>query len=158
MIRRVESFRRWIGAGERAGGIDEFVGADSTSVLDPLASAAHSLWESLFPEPARAVLSRSSRVIVSPDGPLWDLPFAALVFVTGWAWIFAAIAAGVGVTAEGVGAWWVEVSPLYGLTHPLGCVIFCWMLVRSTIVTLWQGGIVWRGTFYPLEELRKGIV
>jgi 2-keto-4-pentenoate hydratase len=48
--------------------------------------------------------------------------------------------------------------PLYGLTHPLGAVIFCWMVVRSTIVTLWQGGIVWRGTFYPLKELRKGMV
>lgn len=86
------------------------------------------------------------------------LPFAALFFASGWAWIFAAIAVAVAVTAEGVGSGWVDVTPLYGLTHPLGCLIFCWMLVRSTVVTLWQGGIVWRGTFYRLEELRKGIV
>jgi hypothetical protein len=32
------------------------------------------------------------------------------------------------------------------------------MLARSAIVTLWQGGIVWRGTFYPLEELKRGVV
>jgi hypothetical protein len=32
------------------------------------------------------------------------------------------------------------------------------MLLRSTIVTLRQRGIVWRETFYPLDELRRGIV
>jgi len=37
-------------------------------------------------------------------------------------------------------------------------VIFCYMLLRSTVVTLRQGGVTWRGTFYPLEELRRGVV
>jgi len=32
------------------------------------------------------------------------------------------------------------------------------MLVRSTIVTLWSRGITWRGTFYPLKELKRGVV
>jgi hypothetical protein len=32
------------------------------------------------------------------------------------------------------------------------------MLLRSTVVTLWQGGIMWRDTFYPLEELKRGVV
>ena len=36
--------------------------------------------------------------------------------------------------------------------------MFCWMLARSAIATLWRGGVVWRGTFYPLDELRKGQV
>jgi 2-keto-4-pentenoate hydratase len=51
-----------------------------------------------------------------------------------------------------------DASPLYGLTHPLGALLFFWMLGRSTIATLWRGGVVWRGTFYPIEELRKGLV
>ena len=35
-------------------------------------------------------------------------------------------------------------------------VVYLYMVFRSTAVTLWQGGIVWRGTFYSLEELRRG--
>jgi len=36
--------------------------------------------------------------------------------------------------------------------------IFAWMMVRSAIVTMWQGGVMWRGTFYRLNELRRGVV
>jgi hypothetical protein len=85
-------------------------------------------------------------------------PFVALFAAHGWTRIFAAIAAAiavgfhVGVSIE------VRVSPLYALTHPVGAVLFCYMLLRSTVVTLWQGGVTWRGTFYPLEELRRGVV
>jgi hypothetical protein len=32
------------------------------------------------------------------------------------------------------------------------------MILRSVIVTLWQGGVKWRDTFYPLDELRKNMV
>jgi hypothetical protein len=32
------------------------------------------------------------------------------------------------------------------------------MQARSTIVTLWTGVITWRGTFYPLKELKRGVV
>lgn len=52
----------------------------------------------------------------------------------------------------------MRVSPLYCLTLPLGAIIFAYMILRSTIITLRQGGIIWRGTFYPLEELRRGLV
>ena len=47
---------------------------------------------------------------------------------------------------------------LYGLTHPLGTVIFCYMLARSMAVTLWRGGMLWRDIFYPLEQLKRGRV
>jgi hypothetical protein len=33
-----------------------------------------------------------------------------------------------------------------------------WMLARSTIITLSRGGIVWRDTFYPLADLRRGMI
>jgi hypothetical protein len=33
--------------------------------------------------------------------------------------------------------------------------VFAFTLLRSMFITLKQGGIIWRGTFYPLAELRK---
>jgi hypothetical protein len=86
------------------------------------------------------------------------LPWLALPFVHGWARLFAGIAVGLAICAEGGVAIENGVSPLYALTHPIGALIFGWMLARSTIVTLWQGGITWRGTFYPLKELKRGVV
>ena len=86
------------------------------------------------------------------------LPFFALAFASGWARVFAGIAVGAAVLVHGGIVWSTEASPLYGLTHPLGAVLFCWMLARSAIATLWRGGVVWRDTFYPLDELRKGLV
>jgi len=85
-------------------------------------------------------------------------PFFGVVFASGWARIFAGIAAGVAILIHTAMIWSTGVSPLYGLTHPLGGVLFCWMLARSAIATLWRGGVVWRDTFYPIDELRKGLV
>jgi hypothetical protein len=86
------------------------------------------------------------------------LPFFGVLFATGWARAFAGIAAGAAILIHGAMIWSTDASPLYGLTHPLGAVLFCWMLARSAVATLWRGGVVWRDTFYPLEELRKGLV
>jgi hypothetical protein len=86
------------------------------------------------------------------------LPPLALPFARGWARVFDLIAILVPVVAEAGACREFEVSVAYALTYPVGALIFAWMLTRSTLVTLWQGGIVWRGTFYPLEELKRGVV
>jgi glycosyltransferase involved in cell wall biosynthesis len=85
-------------------------------------------------------------------------PFVGLALASGWARVFAGIAASVAVLVQAGMIWSTDASPLYGFTHPLGALLFCWMLARSAIATLWQGGVVWRDTFYPLDELRKGMV
>ena len=43
----------------------------------------------------------------------------------------------------------------YVLLHPAASVLMVFTLLRSTVLTLARGGVVWRGTFYPLEELKK---
>jgi glycosyltransferase involved in cell wall biosynthesis len=51
-----------------------------------------------------------------------------------------------------------SVPPYYFFLHPISTALFIYTLLRSTILTLWNNGITWRGTKYPLEELRKGMV
>ena len=50
------------------------------------------------------------------------------------------------------------VPPYYFLLHPVGTSLFIYILLRSMFHAFWNDGIVWRGTKYPLEELRKGMV
>jgi glycosyltransferase involved in cell wall biosynthesis len=51
-----------------------------------------------------------------------------------------------------------SVPPYYFLLHPISTVLFTYTMIRSMSLTLWQGGVVWRGTKYPLDELKKGLV
>jgi len=85
-------------------------------------------------------------------------PFLGLAFGHDWVRILAAISVLLAMCFHfGIDVV-MRVSPLYCFTLPLGALIFSYMILRSTIVTLRQGGIVWRGTFYPLAELRRGLV
>ena len=43
----------------------------------------------------------------------------------------------------------------YVLLHPAATVLMACTLLRSTVLTLARGGVVWRGTFYPLAQLKK---
>jgi hypothetical protein len=85
-------------------------------------------------------------------------PLFGLIFGQGWIRIFAAIALVIALGFYGGAAASMRVSPLYALTYPLGSILLSYMLLRSAIVTLKQGGIVWRDTFYPLDELKRGVV
>ena len=50
------------------------------------------------------------------------------------------------------------VPAYYFFLHPISTSLFMYTLLRSMAHTLANGGIVWRGTKYELEELRKGMV
>jgi glycosyltransferase involved in cell wall biosynthesis len=50
------------------------------------------------------------------------------------------------------------VPAYYVFLHPISTSLFMYTLLRSMFRTLWNDGIEWRGTKYPLEELRKGMV
>jgi len=86
------------------------------------------------------------------------LPFVGVIFAHGWIRIFCTIAVVIALCFHACVSIVMRVSPFYAFTHPLGAILFGYMLLRSTIITLQQGGIQWRGTFYPLDELKRGVV
>jgi glycosyltransferase involved in cell wall biosynthesis len=51
-----------------------------------------------------------------------------------------------------------SIPPYYFLLHPISTMMFEYTLLRSMFLTLRDDGVTWRGTKYPLEELRKGLV
>ena len=46
----------------------------------------------------------------------------------------------------------------YAIGYPLATALFAVIMLRTMILNLVQGGIYWRGTFYPLYELRNNKV
>ena len=46
----------------------------------------------------------------------------------------------------------------YGIGFPVATLLFLYILWRSTLTILWTGGIEWRGTRYPLAELKANKV
>ncbi|MGE0489417.1 MAG: glycosyltransferase family 2 protein [Vulcanimicrobiota bacterium] len=49
----------------------------------------------------------------------------------------------------------IELPAWSGLTFPLASLVLNYVILRSMLLTLWRGGIWWRGTFYSLRELRS---
>jgi len=49
-------------------------------------------------------------------------------------------------------------SPWYALGFPFTAGLFTFIIIRTVTCNLTKGGIVWRGTFYPLSELRNNRV
>lgn len=82
-------------------------------------------------------------------------PTAGVIFGHGWIGLLAATSLVISILfLIGVDVV-MRISPFYALTLPLAAIIFTYMLLRSTAITLKQGGIYWRGTFYALSDLRK---
>jgi Glycosyl transferase family 2 len=85
-------------------------------------------------------------------------PFLGVLLAHGWQRVPYAVALGSIFLIYAGMSWHSAVPAYYFFLHPISTVLFAYTLLRSMILTLWQDGIVWRGTKYPLEELRKGMV
>ena len=85
-------------------------------------------------------------------------PFLGIWLAHGWARVSYAIAlASLFLIYYGMSRR-SAIPPYYFFLHPAGTSLFIYILLRSMVHALWNDGIVWRGTKYPLEELRKGMV
>src|SRR5271163_612449 len=85
-------------------------------------------------------------------------PFLGVWFAHGWARSLYAIALSSMFLIYLGMSWHSKVPPYYFVLHPISTALFVYTLLRSMSHALWNDGIVWRGTRYALEELRKGMV
>ena len=85
-------------------------------------------------------------------------PFVGIFVAHGWARLPYAVALGsmfliyVGMSSKS------PIPPYYFFLHPISSTLFVYTVFRSMYYTLAQNGVVWRGTKYDLEELRRGMV
>lgn len=88
---------------------------------------------------------------------LFGAPLAAAILVPG---VGTLTAAAIAILAWASTPWayadFRGLEKLYPLFLPVGVLIFLVALWNSTLTTLARGGIEWRGTFYPLRELKSG--
>ena len=71
----------------------------------------------------------------------------------------ARVAYGISVAMIWLAYWGMQrisrVPAYYFVLHPVGAVLLCYTIARSTALALWNNGVTWRGTKYPLSELRN---
>jgi hypothetical protein len=48
-----------------------------------------------------------------------------------------------------------KIDARYAWLYPLGATAMMFAMLRSMVVVLAQRGVMWRGTLYPLRELRR---
>jgi Glycosyl transferase family 21 len=108
-----------------------------------------------------AVLSfQSWRTVISAFALafLSIMPFLGVLLAHGWERLPYAVALAsmfsiyVGISRRS------KLPAYYFFLHPVSATMFVYALLRSMFHTLSNDGIIWRGTKYPLPELRKGMV
>jgi glycosyltransferase involved in cell wall biosynthesis len=86
------------------------------------------------------------------------MPFAGVFWARGWAvFPYAVALACIFFLYFGMSLF-SEVRPWYVLLHPVGTMLFIYTMLRSMFFAVQNGGVEWRGTVYPLDELRRGLV
>ena len=85
-------------------------------------------------------------------------PFLGVCLAHGWQRVPYAVAV-TAIFGIYVGmSWKSDVPAYYIVLHPVNTLLFVYIMLRSMTLTLARKGVIWRGTFYPLEELRRGMV
>jgi glycosyltransferase involved in cell wall biosynthesis len=85
-------------------------------------------------------------------------PFVVIWLVRGWERLPYAVALLSILLIYAGMSWKSRIPPYYFLLHPVSTMLFAYTVLRSMYLALSQDGVTWRGTKYPLEELKRGLV
>jgi cellulose synthase/poly-beta-1,6-N-acetylglucosamine synthase-like glycosyltransferase len=137
---------------ENGGKLDLMMDIKSTSVE----------WYSSLPEAARG-LEKNSLAGLDYSYFIWagSLVACTLLFIVAPLWgIITLSPIGLcyylGTSGCAAVASWQRQQPIYyALAYPLAAALFVGIVFRAGVLTMWRGGIYWRGHFYSLSELRK---
>jgi glycosyltransferase involved in cell wall biosynthesis len=137
---------------------DVAYGSDSISVewYSSLGEAIRGLEKNAFAGCDYRVSVALSGVVFHLAASVW--PYLA-IFVTGGATrlLYCAVVALLTVLlADSAG--FHGARRWHAIGFPLTAAIFAWIVLRTMILNLAHGGITWRGTFYPLAELKANRV
>jgi glycosyltransferase involved in cell wall biosynthesis len=137
---------------------DFVIGAEHVSVewYHSLAEVIHGLRKNGF----AGVDYRLSLVLFATVSMLLFFigPFAAVFVTEGWTRVLYGVAVGLMLVMHAAAAR-AQRTPMWtALFFPLACVLFLVVVWNATIYALWNRGIEWRGTHYPLDELRANKV
>jgi hypothetical protein len=85
-------------------------------------------------------------------------PFVAPFLLEGWGVVWSISAALLLLVASVKNARVHGVRTFPALLYPLAALLFTTIIWNAIIKTIWKEGIEWRGTFYPLADLRRNAV
>ncbi len=81
-------------------------------------------------------------------------PFMAMFVTNGMTQVFYVLTAALILFTVADSSRFHRSSPWYALGYPLTSTLFVYILLRTMVLNVIQGGIYWRGTFYSLKELK----
>lgn len=84
-------------------------------------------------------------------------PFFAPFFLCGWPALLMVLSALSLVAASIYSGRFHEMGVKPSLLFPFSALLFTLIFWNGILKTLWKGGIQWRGTFYRLDDLRRGL-
>ena len=98
----------------------------------------------------------SGGVVVLLIANVW--PFIALFVTSGALWWMNAVIALLLMSMFALAAKPAGGNPWLAIGYPVAGLIFVYIVIAATWITVRRGGIEWRGTFYSLAELRQNVV
>lgn len=84
------------------------------------------------------------------------VPIVALFAASPWTRALGILAWSGVFLAYSVTAGYARIRTWQAVLMPVGAILFAFAIVRSAAITLSRGGVTWRGTFYPIADLRRG--